>query len=97
MKKKLVSVLVCAAMTAAVLAGCGNKAAETTDAPAAEETTEDAAAEETTDAAASGELIKVGIINNDPKRVRIPYRERRRYEGRCSPRRTAMRLPSHTA
>ena len=39
MKKKLVSVLVCAAMTAAVLAGCGNKAAETTDAPAAEETT----------------------------------------------------------
>ena len=75
MKKKLVSVLVCAAMTAAVLAGCGNKAAETTDAPAAEETTEDAAAEETTDdaaaeettdAAASGELIKVGIINNDP-------------------------------
>ena len=66
MKKKLVSVLVCAAMTAAVLAGCGNKAAETTDAPAAEETTDDAAAEETTDAAASGELIKVGIINNDP-------------------------------
>ena len=76
MKKKLVSVLVCAAMTAAVLAGCGgNQAAETTDAPAAEETTDDAAveetaddaaAEETTDAAASGELIKVGIINNDP-------------------------------
>ena len=67
MKKKLVSVLVCAAMTAAVLAGCGNKAAETTDAPAAEETTDDAAAEETTDdAAASGELIKVDIINNDP-------------------------------
>ena len=53
MKKKLVSVLVCAAMTAAVLAGCGNKAAETTDAPAAEETTEDAAAEETTDDAAA--------------------------------------------
>ena len=46
MKKKLVSVLVCAAMTAAVLAGCGNKAAETTDAPAAEETTEDAAVRE---------------------------------------------------
>ena len=66
MKRKLVSALVCAAMVATVLAGCGNKAAETTDAPAAEETTDDAAAEETTDAAASGELIKVGIINNDP-------------------------------
>ena len=62
MKRKLVSVLVCAAMAATVLAGCGNKAAETTTTDtAAEETTEEAA-----DTAASGDLIKVGIINNDP-------------------------------
>lgn len=51
MKKKLVSLLVCTAMVATILAGCGKKAAETTS-----------------DGAKDGgsDLIKVGIINNDP-------------------------------
>ena len=76
MKRKLVSALVCAAMVATVLAGCGNSSSDTasTDAAATEETAtddaaaEDAAAEDTAaeDTAASGDLIKVGIINNDP-------------------------------
>ena len=76
MKRKIVSVLVCAAMVATMAVGCGSSSTDTsTDAAA---TTEDAAAEEdaaaaeedaaaTDDAAAAdGELIKVGIINNDP-------------------------------
>ena len=70
MKRKIVSALVCTAMVATVLAGCGSKdtaatttdTAATEDTAAAEDTADDAAAEE----AASGELIKVGIINNDP-------------------------------
>ena len=81
MKRKIVSVLVCAAMVATMAVGCGSSstdtssdAAATTEDAAAEEdaaATEDAAAEEdaaATDeaAAADGELTKVGIINNDP-------------------------------
>lgn len=82
MKRKIVSVLVCAAMVATMAVGCGSSstdtssdAAATTEDAAADDAgaTEDAAAteegaEESTDAAAadSGELIKVGIINNDP-------------------------------
>ena len=73
MKKKLLSVLVSATMVASILAGCGSAAAEPAAAPAAPAATEEAAAEEEAPAAeeaeapaASGELIKVGIINNDP-------------------------------
>ena len=53
MKKKVVSVMLCAAMTAAVLAGCGSSSAETVseDTSAAAEETEDAAAEETAETA----------------------------------------------
>ena len=53
MKKKVVSVMLCAAMTAAVLAGCGSSSAETVseDTSAASEETEDAAAEETAETA----------------------------------------------
>ena len=50
MKKKLVSLLLCAAMVATMVVGCGKKEAE----PAAG------------DVAKGDELIKVGIINNDP-------------------------------
>ena len=76
MKRKIVSVLVCAAMVATMAVGCGSSSTDTSSDAAA--TTEDAAAEEdaaaaeedaaaTDDAAAAdGELIKVGIINNDP-------------------------------
>ena len=46
MKKKLLSVLLCGAMVAGCLTGCGSKAEEQTSAPA------DAAAEETADTAA---------------------------------------------
>ncbi len=53
MKKKVVSVMLCAAMTAAVLAGCGSSSAQTVseDTSAAAEETEDAAAEETAETA----------------------------------------------
>ena len=53
MKKKVVSVMLCAAMTAAVLAGCGKSSAETVseDTSANEGETEDAAAEETAETA----------------------------------------------
>ena len=53
MKKKVVSVMLCAAMTAAVLAGCGSSSAETVseDTSAAAEETEDAVAEETAETA----------------------------------------------
>lgn len=53
MKKKVVSVMLCAAMTAAVLAGCGSSSTETVseDTSAAAEETEDAAAEETAETA----------------------------------------------
>ncbi len=76
MKKKLLSVLLSTAMTAALLAGCGSAATtETAPAAATEEAApveeaapaeEEAAVEEAAPAEASGELIKVGIINNDP-------------------------------
>ena len=73
MKKKVLAAIMAAAMVA--LTACGGAAApaatETAPAaaaeaeePAAEE--EPAAAEEAAEPAASGELIKVGIINNDP-------------------------------
>ena len=79
MRKKVLSVLMASVMTLS-LAACGGGAAQsTTETPAAEEETateEPAAEEETTeetteetatdDTASSGELIKVGIINNDP-------------------------------
>lgn len=74
MKKKLLGILLSTAMIATMLVGCGSSAADTT-APAdssTEESTEestDASADASADAeapAASGDLIKVGIINNDP-------------------------------
>ena len=65
MKRKIVSVLMCTAMAATLLAGCGGSSAETTTTDAATEDTADGA-EDAAPAADSGELIKVGIINNDP-------------------------------
>ena len=58
MKRKLVSVLLCAAMVATMAVGCGSKEEE-----AADDTQTEATEEEPAD---DGELIKVGIINNDP-------------------------------
>ena len=70
MKKKLLGILLSTAMIATMLVGCGSSAADTT-APADSSTEEstDARADASADAeapAASGDLIKVGIINNDP-------------------------------
>ena len=70
MKKKLLGILLSTAMIATMLVGCGSSAADTT-APADSSTEEstDASADASADAeapAASGDLIKVGIINNGP-------------------------------
>ena len=72
MKKKVLAMLLASAMVFGLTA-CGSSAADTAEAPAAteeaatEETAEAPAAEDTAEApAASGDLIKVGIINNDP-------------------------------
>ena len=64
MKKKLLSVLLSTAMVAALATGCGSSEAASTDGAAETTASEDTAEAEAP--AASGELIKVGIINNDP-------------------------------
>ena len=75
MKKNVLSVLLSTAMVASLLVGCGSSeaaapaaapAATEEAAPAAEEEAAPAAEEEAPAAEAGGELIKVGIINNDP-------------------------------
>ena len=71
MKKRVWASVMAATMAAASLAGCGgSKPAETAAAPAATEAATEAAAEESkaeeAKPAADGELIRVGIINNDP-------------------------------
>ena len=69
MKKKLMSSLLCVAMAATLLVGCGSSApAADTSAPAAEPATETKTEVETAAPAddAAGKLISVGIINNDP-------------------------------
>lgn len=57
MKKKIVSVILCAAMATTVLAGCGSSNTASTDA-AAEETTEDVEAEATTEEAENAEAAE---------------------------------------
>ena len=77
MKKKVVVTMLTAAMVVASFAGCGTSSSTAQSAAPASSGAESAAPEssapaesagsETADApAASGELIKVGIINNDP-------------------------------
>jgi len=69
MKKKLLGTFLCVAMVSSMLVGCGSKeaAAPATEAPAATEEAAPATEEATEVApAADGEMIKVGIINNDP-------------------------------
>lgn len=74
MRKKALATMLVLSMAAVGLAGCGSSdTAATTQAPAATEapaTTQAPAADAGTEAAApaadSGELIRVGIINNDP-------------------------------
>lgn len=71
MKKRVWAGVMAATMAAASLTGCGgSKPAETAAAPAATEAATEAAAEESkaeeAKPAADGDLIRVGIINNDP-------------------------------
>ena len=70
MLKKKVAMLLAVAMVAATVVGCGGeKKDDAADAPAAADdaAADDAAADDAAaDDAASGEMIKVGIINNDP-------------------------------
>lgn len=69
MKKKFLAAILTAAMVLGLTA-CGGSAdtAASSDAAAADttETTETAETAEVADTSAAGELIKVGIINNDP-------------------------------
>lgn len=68
MKKKVLSALLCTAMVATMFAGCGNQAADTSanDSSTDQGTTAATESSAPADTAASGDLIKVGIINNDP-------------------------------
>ncbi len=57
MKKRLISVILSVAMTAALLAGCGNSGSEQSAAPA------ESAAEKTENAAASTDGVKITVLN----------------------------------
>ena len=57
--KQVVSLLLCAAMAASVITGCGSKAEETTKAAEAEKTE---AAQEQGEKAAAGEVSKIAIL-----------------------------------
>ncbi|MDO4261293.1 MAG: ABC transporter substrate-binding protein [Eubacteriales bacterium] len=64
MKRKIVSALVCAAMVATMVAGCGSSDSAATTTDATEETTDDAAADDAAaadDTAASGDVITIGF------------------------------------
>ena len=63
MKRKLVSVLLCTAMVATRAVGCGSSDDSASDDSAQ---TEDTTGDEEEPADDNGDLIKVGIINNDP-------------------------------
>ena len=65
MKKKIVSVMLCAAMATTVLAGCGSSNTASTDA-AAEETTEDVEAEATTEEAAEEAADAAEVTTVEP-------------------------------
>ena len=60
MKKRFVSVMLGAVMTAALLSGCGSKKAET-EAPATEAATEAPATEAATEAAATEAATEAGV------------------------------------
>ena len=61
MKKKLLSLVLASTMIAGLLVGCGSSQQASSD--ASSDASTDAA---TTSTASSGDVIKVGIINNDP-------------------------------
>ncbi len=65
MKRKILAMLMALTMVAGLTA-CGGQAAEETATPEATEETAGGEEEAAEPAASSGELIKVGIINNDP-------------------------------
>lgn len=62
MKKKVVSMMLCAAMTAAMMMGCGSSSETAAEAPAEEEVTEEAEAEETEAPAEEAEETAGGTL-----------------------------------
>ena len=69
MKKKVLSLVLGAAMVAALVTGCGNSGSSTASSSSTSSSGDSASSGDTassSSAASSGELIKVGIINNDP-------------------------------
>ncbi len=72
MKRKMLAVLLCAAMTIGTLAGCGNSSTTTPDSAANQNTaTNEDVAEETTDTTteASGEQVTIQVFSNLPDRT----------------------------
>lgn len=65
MKKKLVSMLLVACLGVS-MAACGNGGGQSGDSGSAQQDAQSDDAEDDADAGSSGELIKVGVINNDP-------------------------------
>ena len=66
MKRKALSVLLSLALVATMLVGCGTKAETATEATETEATAAEDTETEAADTEAATDLIKVGIINNDP-------------------------------
>lgn len=66
MKKKLLSLVLASTMVAGLLVGCGNSQQVSSDASSDAAATTGDAATASDASASSGDVIKVGIINNDP-------------------------------
>lgn len=66
MKKKLLSLVLASTMIAGLLVGCGNSQQASSDASSDGAATTSDAATASDASASSGDVIKVGIINNDP-------------------------------
>ncbi|MBP3267059.1 MAG: hypothetical protein J6M07_01875, partial [Ruminococcus sp.] len=64
--KKMLAFAASLAVCTAMFAGCGSSGSGDTTAPKSEDTGNTADAGEAKTDAGSGDLIKVGIINNDP-------------------------------
>lgn len=70
LKKKVLSVLLCAAMTASLLTGCGSGSTEETKAPEAG-TEADAAGEDATEAAKNDEVVEVTCVLQLPPEISL--------------------------
>ncbi len=71
MKKKLLSLLLATCMVVGMV-GCGNASSGAASAPQADDSKTETVTEAEAPAPASGDMIKVGIINNDPNESGYP-------------------------